>query len=61
MVVKRKANTGKVFLRSTFLGILMDGEVYPEPCKTSNVKLFARIVNGPKLLTINVKSQILDV
>ena len=36
-------------------------EAYSEPCQTSKIELFAKIVNEWKLLTIFKKSSILDV
>ena len=36
-------------------------EAYSEPCQTSKMKLFVKIVNGRKSLTLFAKSPILDV
>ena len=36
-------------------------EAYSEPCQTSKMKCFAKIINGLKLLTIFAKRSILDV
>ena len=36
-------------------------EAYSEPCQTSKIELFAKIVNGFQPLTIFAKSSVLDV
>ena len=40
---------------------LSDSEAYPEPCQTSNMDCFAKMVNGLNLLTFFVRHSILDV
>ena len=40
---------------------LSDPEAYPEPCQTSNMDYFVKIVNGLNLLTFFVRHSILDV
>lgn len=36
-------------------------EVYPEPCQTSNMKRYAKLVIGIQPLTIFAKHMILDI
>ena len=40
---------------------LNDPEAYPEPCQTSKMDCFVKIVNGLNLLTFFVRHSILDV
>ena len=40
---------------------LSDPEAYPEPCQTSKMDCFVKIVNGLNLLTFFVRHSILDV
>lgn len=39
----------------------MTSEAYSESCQTADMKYFAKIVNGEKLLIIFAKHSILDV
>ena len=51
------------FVSSNFvlLRIIRTAEVYPEPGQTSMIEPFAKIVKGFQLLTIFIKSSILDI
>ena len=40
---------------------ILSSKVYPEPCQTSKMELFAKIINSFQPLTIILKSFILDV
>ena len=40
---------------------LSDPEAYPEPCQTSKIDCFVKIVNGLNLLNFFVRHSILDV
>ena len=49
------------FKNETSLTLEANSEICSEPCQTSNIEVFAQIVNGIKFLTIFAKSFILDV
>ena len=49
-----------VSLNFVLFGIIRTAEVYLEPSRTSTTELFAKIVKGFQLLTIFIKTSILD-
>ena len=49
-----------VSLNFVLFGIIRTAEVYSEPSRTSTTELFAKIVKGFQLLTIFIKTSILD-
>ena len=51
----------RVSLLKPWKNNLIDPEAYPEPCQTSQMDCFVKIVNGLNLLTFFVKHTILDV
>ena len=59
----RPSDTKYFFVSSNFVlfWIIQTAEVYSEPSRTSTMELFAKIVIGFQLLTIFIKSFILDI
>ena len=51
----------RVSLLKPWKNNLSDPEAYPEPCQTSKMDCFVKIVNGLNLLTFFVRHSILDV
>ena len=51
----------RVSLLKPWQNYLSDPEAYPEPCQTSKMDCFVKIVNGLNLLTFFVRHSILDV
>ena len=49
------------FLNFILFQIIWTAELYSEPSRTSTMKLFAKIVKDFQLLTIFIKSIILDI
>ena len=49
------------FKNETSLTLEANSEAYSEPCQTSKMEVFTKIVNGFSFLTIFAKSSILDV